>query len=82
MIRTAEVIRLAAAAAILTVAVGAGTAMAAPADGMQVADTTVSEKVAETAAPAAGCARKVKVVYAGYGEASRAGCVASVAASR
>ena len=51
------------------------------ASGAELATPTPATTVAAQPAPAAGsvasvpaCARKVKVIYAGYGEADRAGC--------
>lgn len=83
MIHFADMARLAAVASILTLAIGAGTAFAAP-EPIRVSATETStvpadsaaSKVLEATAPDASspCTRKVKVVYAGYGEASRAGC--------
>lgn len=61
----------------------AKVASAAPAMTAPVAPAIVAPSMPATvaAAPVAdaqdGCTRKVKVVYAGYGEASRAGCVVS-----
>ncbi|MDB5512232.1 MAG: hypothetical protein JWR08_1715 [Enterovirga sp.] len=61
----------------------AKVASAEPAMTASAAPSIVSASIPETgpATRAAdgqdGCTRKVKVVYAGYGEASRAGCVVS-----
>ncbi|MDB5589807.1 hypothetical protein [Enterovirga sp.] len=75
-------IRLAAATLLLGSVALAGDAMAKPAAN----ETTLASMPAAmptavvAAAPmtvedsASGCARKVKVVYAGYGEADRMGC--------
>lgn len=66
-------LRLLAATALLAGVAIAGGAVAATADAPAPnADVTAAAPVADTAVPS--CARKVKVVYAGYGEAERAGC--------
>jgi hypothetical protein len=81
-------IRLFTATVLLGSVVLAGSAMAKPAGG-EVAlasaaapAASVPASVAVTASvpasePASACTRKVKVVYAGYGEAARAGCPTS-----
>ena len=85
MITTSIAIRLVAATVVLGSVALAGGAMAKPA-----ANETAMAAAASTAVPAsvaarasvavddtaAGCSRKVKVVYAGYGEADRMGCAA------
>jgi hypothetical protein len=84
-------LRLLAATVLLSGVALAGSAMAKPTAGetaiASAATTSVPTEVAATApvsvdASAGGCARKVKVVYAGYGEAARASCgVASATAA-
>lgn len=84
-------LRLVAATVVLGGVALAGSAMAKPAS----AETTLAAAGASTSVPPSvavsapvavnepgSCARKVKVVYAGYGEADRAGCIgASTAAA-
>ena len=77
--------RLLTTTVLLGSVVVAGSAMAKPADGETTIASAASAAgpvpatVAVTAPVAmsetSGCARKVKVVYAGYGEAARAACV-------
>ena len=81
-------VRLVAATVLLGSVALAGSAMAKPVTGETTlasaapVATSLSAVVA-TSAPVAsadqatGCSRKVKVVYAGYGEADRAGCSVS-----
>jgi hypothetical protein len=74
-------IRLLAAACVLTGVAFAGGAMAAS-NGPDLTAPTVSVSVQTDAAdkPNPACARKVKVVYAGYGEADRIGCATTAKA--
>ena len=53
-----------------------GAATIAAVDPAEVLEgkAATGQAAAEQIVQAPGCARKVKVVYAGYGEASRAGC--------
>jgi hypothetical protein len=85
-------VRLVAATVLLGSVAVAGTAMAKPGAGETTlasatpAATSIPAAVAVTTPvavtePATGCARKVKVVYAGYGEADRAGCSVSAKAA-
>jgi hypothetical protein len=81
-------LRLLASSVVITGVALAGSAMAKP---LEVASASDVAKVASTApaaalaaaapvaasAPVAACARKVKVIYAGYGEADRASCLVS-----
>jgi hypothetical protein len=76
-------IRLVTATVLLGSVMLAGSAIAKPAGGevalaSAAAPTTsiAATASAPTSEPASACARKVKVVYAGYGEAARAGCPA------
>ena len=85
-------VRLVAATVLLSGVALAGSAMAKPASGEATlasaapVSSSVPTTVAVTAPVAvvdstSGCARKVKVVYAGYGEADRAGCAVSAKAA-
>lgn len=60
-------------------------AEAVPAQPVAVRDVTPAAKAASAQAPDSGvnlaCTRKVKVIYAGYGEADRANCPSTAAAS-
>ena len=82
-------VRLVAATVLLGSVALAGGAMAAgettlasaaPAATSVPAVVAVSAPVAVTE-PVTGCGRKVKIVYAGYGEADRAGCGSSAKAA-
>ena len=81
--------RLVAATVLLGSIAIAGSAMAKPVAGettLASAETSVPAGVAVAppaalAEPVSGCGRKVKVVYAGYGEADRAGCSVSAKAA-
>lgn len=57
-------------ASVVKMASGAELATPAPATPVAVQPTPAAVSVASVPA----CARKVKVIYAGYGEADRAGC--------
>lgn len=78
-------LRLVAATVLLGSVAVAGSAMAAPTGeatlAANTANTSVPPSVAVTAPVAVNepgtCTRKVKVIYAGYGEAARAGCIGS-----
>ena len=85
-------VRLVAATVLLGSIAMTGSAMAKPNAGETTlasaapVDTSVPTSVAvatpvSLAEPAPGCSRKVKVVYAGYGEADRAGCSVSAKAA-
>jgi hypothetical protein len=79
-------IRLVTATVLLGSVALAGSAMAKPAGGevalaSAAAPASVASTAAPTSEPASACARKVKVVYAGYGEAARAGCPAPTSAN-
>jgi hypothetical protein len=76
MTRTSTLIALAAASALLTPVVvhATGAAPKAPVEKVASAAAPVAASMAESA-PAA-CARKVKVVYAGYGETHAMACAA------
>jgi hypothetical protein len=79
MVSSSVIVRLVAATFLLTGVAFAGSAIAKPADSAADAsgDTTASAAASSAGSEASGpCARKVKVVYAGYGEAARAGCAA------
>lgn len=80
-------LRLLAASVVITGVALAGSAIAKPlevasaevgkvASAVPVAAVAPSGPVAATE-PVAACARKVKVIYAGYGEADRASCIVS-----
>ena len=85
-------LRLLAASVVITGVALAGSAMAKPlevASASEAAKVTSATPVAAVAAPApvasepvAACARKVKVIYAGYGEADRASCIVSSKAGK
>lgn len=66
----ASTVKPARSAAIVKVASGVEAVQAAPAS--VTAARPVPAAVSAASVPA--CARKVKVIYAGYGEADRAGC--------
>jgi hypothetical protein len=75
--------RLVTATVLLGSVALAGSAMAKPAGGeVALASAALPRppslpRLRAASEPASACTRKVKVVYAGYGEAARAGCPAS-----
>jgi hypothetical protein len=84
-------LRMIAACSILLGLVFAGGAMAKSAPDAKAPAATAPIAVANATVPATSapavqavaadpCARKVKVIYAGYGEASRASCVTTSSA--
>ncbi len=77
MTRTTTIVTLALLSSVLTPVVvkATGTDKSAPAQQAKVEMTAVTAPA--PAAPEPSCARKVKVVYAGYGEAHAAACAAS-----
>ena len=79
MVRVTEVLGLALVSAALTVVLGAAQARDAkvqkPAQAVAAAaKAEIGQAAAEQIVEVPACARKVKIVYAGYGEASRASC--------
>ena len=82
MVRVREVLGLALISGALTIVLGAAQArdvkIQKPAQVAVVAATEkaeVGQAAAEKIVEVPACARKVKIVYAGYGEAGRAGCL-------
>ena len=74
-------LRLLAAGCVITGVAFAGGAMAAPgATELTEPATTVAVAADAVEKPNPACTRKVKVVYAGYGEADRLGCTNSAKA--
>lgn len=81
-------LRLLAASVVISGVALAGGVMAKPLEVASAGDVAKVTSAAPQAAlavtapvaasaPVAACARKVKVIYAGYGEADRASCMAS-----
>lgn len=79
MVRIGMTVRLLAVSALLTGVAFAGNAVAAPSEAASKLADAAATSAATAAAEVSPCARKVKVVYAGYGEAERAGCNATIA---
>jgi len=80
MTRLTSLLGLAAVSFVLTPVVVSATGAppatpAAPAPAQVTAAATVAAPVAAPVATATTCGKHVKVIYAGYGEAKRAGCV-------
>lgn len=78
MTRTSAIIALAAASALLTPVVvhATGTAPKAPAPVMRAAPVAAAATTPAAESAPVSCARKVKVVYAGYGDAHATACAA------